>query len=211
MTIDIQNFEKKLAHQLGRDGKDEESDFKAYQLDTIDDKTDCLKDDKKNGLKLELGFKNHEVSCVDYFYFFQENPHSIYLIELTDLKEAVAQCQQTEEYLLELTDDNDQKLIDILSTKPKRAKELIQNKTWFELAYEFQKKWLGSIAIIERYYRYKKIEYEIKPSLKLIIVVKNYQETKEIDKLRDKLVGMLGKVTVLNTDQVSNFFADKKG
>lgn len=30
MTIDIQNFEKKLAHQLGRDGKGEESDFKAY-------------------------------------------------------------------------------------------------------------------------------------------------------------------------------------
>lgn len=206
--IDLENFKNPLIHKISQEEKNdnkepEKSNFMAYQLDD------------EGGLKLALGFESHQVSCVDYFYFFDNNPHKIYLLELTDLRKEIIQCYETEIYLLEFIDDDNKKLIDILHKKPKKSKELIRHKTWFELTSEFQKKWLGSMAIIERYYRYNHSNCKENPKLQLIIVVKNYQDSKDKEifenkfkEIPEKLAGMLGKVVILNTENVISHFND---
>lgn len=192
--IDLDKFKNPLIHKVSQDEKKvnkepEKSDFMAYQLDD------------ENGLKLALDFKNHQISCVDYFYCFDDKPHLIYLLELTDLRKKIAQCYTKDCSLLDLNINN------------KKSIKFIQDKAWFELTSEFQKKWLGSIAIIERYYRYNYPNCKENPKLKLIIIVKNYQDSKEKEifenkfkKIPEKLAGMLGKVVVLNTDDVENHF-----
>ena len=66
---------------------------------------------------------------------------------------------------------------------------------------------MGSIAILERYCR--KDGYSSDLDYKMLIVVKSNTDPKEIEVLRNKLIGMVGRIPVCNTDNVEQLLLVK--
>ncbi len=184
--INLADFKEKMQHKGG-----ECCDFEAYKVDSADDTHSMIK-----GLSSSLGFKNGQVSQVDYFL-----PHEnkIYLIELSDLKDDIKSSQR-----MSLISDNPmESFAEVLVKSPKTAKKIITGKIWADVVAEFQKKWLGSIAIIERYYRKQGDTKDL--NYQFIIIIKNSQDIDELNILKNRLEGMTGEVFVLKTQQVKSF------
>lgn len=59
---------------------------------------------------------------------------------------------------------------------------------------------MGSIAILERYCR--KDNYTNDLNYQMLIILKSNTDPKEIEVLRNKLIGMIGRVPICNTDNV---------
>lgn len=179
--IDLTKFYEKITHKGG-----EYCEFFAYKIDSADD----------FGLSAELLFKNGQVSQVDYFI---KHNNDVYLIELSDLENDIKSSQRAK-----LITDNSVSFAEILEKSPKKAEKIIAGKIWSDVVAEFQKKWLGSLAIMERYCR--KIDYKDDMNYQLVIVVKDSQDIDELSYLKQSLIGMVGKVFILKTNQVPLFF-----
>lgn len=179
--IDLEKFKEKLTHKGG-----ECCEFLAYKIDSADGA----------GLSADLLFKNGQVSQVDYFIQYNND---VYLIELSDLENDIKSSQRAK-----LIMDNSVSFAEILEKSPKKAEKIITGKIWSDVVAEFQKKWLGSLAIMERYCR--KIDYKDNMNYQLVIVVKDSQDIDELSHLKQSLIGMVGKVFVLKTNQVPSFF-----
>lgn len=180
--IDLTKFYEKITHKGG-----ECCEFLAYKIDSADGA----------GLSAELLFKNGQVSQVDYF--IQHN-NDVYFIELSDLENDIKSSQRAKL----ITDSNSVSFAEILEKSPKKAEKIIAGKIWSDVVAEFQKKWLGSLAIMERYCR--KIDYKDNINYQFVIVVKDSQDIDELSYLKQSLIGMVGKVFVLKTNQVPLFF-----
>lgn len=192
--IDLEKFKEKLTHKGG-----ECCDFLAYKIDSADG----------FGLSAELLFKNGQVSQVDYFV---QQDKTIYLIELSDLTDDVQNCLRTEVVIF--GDDNNtilstsqENFSQILGQLPNKFKKKVVGTLWSDVVSEFQQKWLGSIAIIERYFRLT--NYLEIPKYQLIIVIKNNQDIKELNFLKQNLSGMMGEVIILKTKQLPIFLQKK--
>lgn len=180
--IELDKFYEKITHKGG-----ECCDFSAYKIDSADGQ----------GLSSELTFKNGQVSQVDYFIQYDNN---VYLIELSDLHDDIQSSQRAKL----ITQSDTVNFAQILEKSPKKAEKIITGKIWSDVVAEFQKKWLGSLAIMERYCR--KVNYSNNFDYKFVIVVKNNQDIDELNYLQKSLEGMTGKVVILKTEQLPLFF-----
>lgn len=183
--INLEQFKEKITHKGG-----ECCDFYAYKIDSSDG----------TGLSKSLQFKDGQINQVDYFLQYGND---VYLIELSDLENDIQSSKRAELIL----NGSDMSFAEILATSPKKAEKIITGRIWSDVVAEFQKKWLGSLAIMERYCR--NINYQQNMDYKLVIVVKNNQDIDELNYLKQCLIGMMSKVFILKTNQIPKFFADK--
>lgn len=175
-----------IKHSKDRESFIESSNFQAFKIDDAD------------GIAEYIGFKSNMIGKVDYFL---ENNHHIQLIELSDLKEISLNIKDIIEKI------NQENIKGTLKTKKRK-------EAWRKEAYDFVKKWNGSIAVIERLYRKayqcgndrKYIEND--PKYSLLIVCKNGTDIKELDSFKDILNGMMNgaeAVKVCTTEKLESF------
>lgn len=181
----------------------EQSEFKAYLLDNY--KTSDSENGDIKGIAEALGFDNHMLSKVDYFV---ELENHVQLIELSDLQDDFRRCAvEIADALKIINEDSKSK-----NTWKTEQKKKAKNKAWQSLRDEFQKKWYGSIATIERLYRKTKQPVDADPQYSLLIVCKNETDTKMLDELNTEFGGLLNgqcgkvkQVQVCKTDQLHKY------
>lgn len=183
--VDLEPFKQLIQHSDG-----ECCGFYGYKID------------ERNGLRAYLGFNEGQMSQADYFLIDRE-ANKVQIIELTDLTEHIKECIIAESIFSE----DKASFAKMLAVKPKKATQVIQRKIWAEVIAEFKNKWMGSIAILERYCR--KDGYSSDLDYKMLIVVKSNTDPKEIEVLRNKLIGMVGRIPVCNTDNVEQLLLVK--
>ena len=183
--IDLESFKQLMQHSDG-----ECCDFYGYKID------------ESSGLRNYLGFKEGQMSQADYF-LIDKIANKVQIIELTDLTKDIRECISAESILSE---DNTS-FAQILSASPKKASKILQRRIWAEVIAEFKNKWMGSIAVLERYCR--KDGHSGDFDYQMLIVLKANTDPKEIEILRNKLVGMIGRVPVCNTDNVEHLLLVK--
>lgn len=158
-----------------------------------------FKIDESEGLRSLLGFKEHQMSQADYFLILPEL-HKVQFIEFTALTNDIRDCLIAD-YILEEDLDS---YANLLKKKPHKAKKIVQKKIWSEVLSEFKNKWMGSIAILERYCRHSNITGYL--DYKMLIVLDSTTDAKEIeilkDNISDKLIGMVGELHICNSDTV---------
>lgn len=174
-------FIKPVKHSKCRKGNIESSC--CYGIEVDDDA----------GLAVALGFKNGTLSKVDYAV---DTGNIVQLIELTCLIEKAEECSSSEDrFIAEL----DESIRDSRKSQKKARK-----RAWQPEISEFNNKWSGSIAIIERMLRKLSVNHD--PEYELLIVVKNSTSAKIMGILSDKLAtylsGMMGEVKVIKTDDL---------
>ncbi|MGP5543395.1 hypothetical protein ACTXMH_12750, partial [Psychrobacter celer] len=177
-STDLEPFKQLMQHSDG-----ECCNFYGYKID------------ESNGLRAYLGFKEGQMSQADYF-LINKKASKVQIIELTDLTDDIRDCIIAESILSE----DSASFAQILSKSPKKASKIIQRRIWAEVIAEFKNKWMGSIAILERYCR--KDGHNGDLDYQMLIVLKSNTDPKEIEILRNKLVGMIGRVPVCNTDSI---------
>lgn len=177
-SIDLESFKQLMQHSDG-----ECCNSYGYKID------------ESNGLRACLGFKEGQISQADYFLIDRVS-NKVQIIELTDLTEDIRDCIIAESILSE----DDASFAQILSRSPRKASQIVQRRIWAEVIAEFKNKWMGSIAVLERYCR--KEGYNDHLDYQMLIVLKSNTDPKEIEVLRNKLIGMIGKVPVCNTDNI---------
>lgn len=160
-------------------------DFFAYKID------------EKDGLSEFLGFQNGEISQSDYF-LIDEKQENVQFIELTDLSEGIKECIISEKILSDDIDGFSQ----ALNRQPKKAQKIVKHKIWSEVVGEFKNKWMGSMAVLERYCRKQNIHNNL--NYTLLIVLTNESDLRQINSLMLKLKGMMGNVKVCNSKNIEN-------
>lgn len=170
------NFQSDIQHARCRNGLIESSSCCAFKIDDDD------------GLAAHLDFNNSSLSKVDYFH---KNNDQILLIELSDLDNQLSDIQSV---LIEAHRN---------STTAKEKKEATK-KAWSPLTFEFQKKWCGSIAVIERLYRKNEL-ISSNPDYQLLIVCKNGTDIRLLDGLCSRLEGMIKSVKICKTEDISDY------
>lgn len=164
-----------VEHAQCKEGGKERADCKAYQIDESD------------GLANSIGFRSMPIPKVDYFH---KNVNEVLLIELSDLNEALKAIS------------GELAVIDQRGRIPTKDKKAARKKAFAPIVNEFQKKWCGSIAIIERLYRKNSTIED--PSFSLLIVLKNeITDTVIIDILLKYLEGMIKNINICRTKEVS--------
>jgi len=169
------------------------SELKAFKID------DKKRDNDKDGIAKNIGFKSNIINKVDDFL---EKDHRIQLIELSDLRENIKECNANIKEQLEKIEQETVKS----TFKTKKRKE-IQKEAWKNLKSEFCQKWSGSIAVIERLYR-KTGEFDNDPKYSLLIVCKNETDIRMLDSFVNQLNGMMGEaenVKVCTTEKLDSF------
>lgn len=158
--------------------------------------------DENQGLRSQLKFKENQISQTDYF-LIQPKTNKAQFIEFTSLTDDIRDCLIAE---IILEGDLDS-YATLLRKKPNKAKKIVQRKIWAEVVAEFKNKWMGSIAILERYCR----ETEIRGYLdyQMLIVLDSTTDPRELDILASKLVGMVGKLPVCNSNTVTDLLLVK--
>lgn len=158
--------------------------------------------DESGGMREYLGFKEGQLSQADYF-LIDKSSNRAQIIELTDLTKEIKDCIIAESML-----PNDiESFASLLTSSPKKAQKIVQNKIWAEVIAEFKNKWMGSIAILERYCRQD--EYTDNLDYQMLIVLKSNTDAKEIEILRNKLIGMMGKLPVCHTNTIERLLLVK--
>lgn len=184
LLIDLNKFKETIQHKDSKDGIRESCSFLAFKIDD-------------NGLSQYLGFKNGQINQTDYFLINTELT-KVQFIELTDLSEHINECIFAESMLRSNTDS----FSAILNKSPKHAVKLVNSKIWSEVLGELKNKWMGSIAVLERYCRREQYEQDLQYSL--LIVLKDNADSRQIESLAFKLSGMMGKVRICNTSSIQS-------
>ncbi|MCK4492837.1 MAG: hypothetical protein KAU26_02180 [Methylococcales bacterium] len=162
---------KIIEHSKCRDGNIEKSDLTAFKIDDAD------------GIAEEIGFKCNMISKVDYFL---EKDIDVQLIEMSDLR------QNLQDYNTRIKENFAKIAEEDIHEKYKREKrKQAKKEAWKSLKDEFCKKWNGSIAVIERFYR-KTNKLDDNPNYRLLIVCKNETDVRMLDDLTSQLNGMMG-------------------
>lgn len=189
LLINIEDFKETIQHKNSKEGISESCSFLAYKIDD-------------NGLSQHLGFKNGQINQTDYFLVNNENTKAQFL-ELTDLSDHIKECMLAESVMKR----DSESFAATLGKSPDKARKIVNGKIWSEVLGEFKNKWMGSIAIIERYCRRQNYKHDLHYSL--LIVLKDNIDSREIESLALKLSGMMGKVHVCNTNNIQNLLLIK--
>lgn len=176
------NFLQTIAHASSIDEEIENSELKAFKIDDSD------------GLAVAIGFHAAMICKVDYFAV---NNNEIQLIELSDLRESIRNCNANIEREIESLRETQGEVTQYMERKVRKA-------AWKEIKVEFCKKWSGSIAVIERLYRKTNELGDADPNYKLLIVCKNHTDIRMLDGLKGQLSGMMGNVVVCKTETLNN-------
>lgn len=184
-SIDLEPFKQLMQHSDG-----ECCNYHGYKID------------ENNGLRDYLGFKEGQISQADYF-LIDKLSNKAQIIELTDLTKDIRDCIIAESILAK----DSTSFAQTLSISPKKASQIVQRKIWAEVIAEFKNKWMGSIAILERYCR--KEGYDNHLDYQMLIVLKSNTDPKEIEVLRNKLIGMIGRIPVCNTNNIKSLLLVK--
>ena len=192
-SINLEDFKELMQHGSSQYSSRECCGFYGYKMD------------EKNGLGVFLGFKENQMSQADYF-LVDKLSNNAQIIELTDLKNSIKECKEAE---LVLSEDceNSLSFASTLNKSKEGARKIVLKKIWSEVIAEFQNKWMGSIAVLERYCR----ETDNKNVLKyqMLIVLKSGTDPKEIQIICDKLKGMIGNVPVCNSNNIERLLIVK--
>ncbi len=172
--IDLKEYQALIAHAPYY-GQAETSESFAYEID--------------NGLSEKLGFANGQLSQADYFLV---DNNTVQIIELTRLADEVKESmtlesfltQQIEQFSLTVQENNRQQF-------KKKTKSFIGQKVWAEVIAEFKNKWIGSIAILERYCRRIQQQQDFDYA-KFLIILTNDTESNILDSLTLKLKSLEG-------------------
>ena len=179
----LAQFKKLVEHRKCREGIIEGSKTYAYVMDG------------ENGISSELGFPSNMISQSDYFLI---NSNKLLFIELTDVADSIKECILNEQFLkLESATFSE-----LLRKKPEKAISIISGKIWSEVLSEFKNKWMGSIAILERYCR--KIDYPDNFEYGMLIIIKNNTDPMQFDSLKMRLKGMIGDLELCTTDKTES-------
>lgn len=191
-SINLDSFRQLIKHDDGRDKAGESSSFFAYKID------------ENNGLCTHLGFKQNQISKADYFLIDKTN-NVAQIIELSDLSNTIQECKSAQ-LVFEEDGKGAESFVGILNKSKAGAKKVIDKRIWSELTAEFKNKWMGSIAILERYCRkdehFEDLEY------KMLIVLTSKTDLKELQIVCDNLRGMLGKVPVCHPHTIGELLIE---
>lgn len=157
--------------------------------------------DDEDGLSIALEFSNSMVCKVDYF--LRDSNHNIQLIELTDLEDIINKNKILIDSKIDALKTKLQKEGSKKKITSSERKEIRRN-VWAPVVEEFKRKWAGSIAVVERLYRKENIIDE-NPKYMLLIVCKDKTESRILDVLKQRLVGMISDIKVCNTKDLSEF------
>ena len=174
--IQINDFLRRVEHKVDAHGVIEASDIKAFQIDGTD------------GLFLHLEFRDGELCLSDYFI---EKGEDVQIIEVSDLDNQLAEYVALVEKLRE----------DVLNTKGKISlsdEKTIRRTAWAPLTNEFKRKWCGSIAVLERYYR-KSSVIQHNPKYRLAIICKEKTDPRMLDELKIMMKGMIPRLDISTT------------
>lgn len=182
-----------MQHSTDQQGNKECCGFYGYKMD------------EKSGLGVALGFSVNQISQADYFLIDNLN-NKAQIIELTDLSKSIKDCKEAALVLSEDC-DNSESFAKVLNKTPEGAKKIVLKKIWSEVIAEFQNKWMGSIAILERYS--KEVNHSNALDYQMIIVLKSGTDPKEIQIVCDKLRGMIGSIPVCNSNNIERLLIVK--
>jgi hypothetical protein len=182
---------------------DKSSYFKAIQhaacmageKESPDEALMAFKIDDADGIAKAIGFHPGMLNKVDYFLVHN---HDVQLIELSDLEECKQNCHAAIEKAL-----NELKIAQ--SPISKQQERDIVRSAWRDIKTEFVQKWSGSIAVIERLYRKSNELPDTDPKYKLLIVCKNHTDVEMLDVLKKQLSGMMGNVSICNTETLKSY------
>lgn len=182
--IDLKNYHSNIQHDTCRNNQIELSTMTAVQLDG------------SNGLAKDLGFHSSGMNKVDYIRLHNDK---VFFIELTNLKEDIQECIECDELLRRSPE-----VRRCIKEVDKNGLKAVQKKLWMEILEEFKGKWMGSIALYERFLRRNGIIGD--PIYALVVVLKNDTDTRERDLLQitlnNKLSGMMSKIDVRLTNEL---------
>ena len=120
---------------------------------------------------------------------------------MPDLSNAIRECLIAES----IAQEEIKNFAREIGKSDKKATKLVNLKIWYEVIGEIKNKWYGSIAILERYCRID--NYPNNLNYSLVIVVKNSQDSRNIDSLKLKLKNLqpiMGNVEVIKTQNLEN-------
>lgn len=155
----------------------------------------AFKMDDDDGIAKTIGFHAGMLNKVDYFLVHY---HDVQLIELSDLEACTRNCHTVIEKAL-----NELKAVQ--NPVSRQQERDIVRLAWQDIKTEFVKKWSGSIAVIERLYRKSNELPESDPNYKLLIVCKNHTDVEMLDVLKKQLSGMMGNVSICNTETLKSY------
>lgn len=182
--IDLTKYYSSIQHDACISNQIETSAINAVQLDGI------------RGLAKDLGFHSSGLSKVDYIRLHE---NSVFLIELTNLKEDIQECIECDELLKKSNE-----VRRCIKEVDKNGLKAVQKKLWMEILEEFKGKWMGSIALYEQLLRRNEVAED--PIYRLVVVLKNDTDTRERDLLQitlnNKLSGMMSKIDVRLTNEL---------
>ncbi|MBU1620397.1 MAG: hypothetical protein KJ556_08950 [Gammaproteobacteria bacterium] len=178
--IDKNLYREAIKHKVGQFGDEEMSTVEAYRLDGSD------------GILRASMFEDGTVSSADYFL---DVGNKFYIIELSDLESSIRTAHTCINEQLTALGVND------IHRLRQRDRKQVKKKAWDPLTNEFKRKWLGSIAAIERMLRINRI-YSEHPEYQYIIVCKNHTDIRVLDELLTQIKGMIRKVKATNTDLI---------
>lgn len=187
--VNLEQYRQLIEHKKGQgEAKAESCPFFAYQIDG------------NNGLSVGLGFKEGQISQADYVLIDKQS-NEAQILEITDLSNAIRECLIAES----IAQEEIKNFAREIGKSDKKATKLVNLKIWYEVIGEIKNKWYGSIAILERYCRID--NYPNNPNYSLVIVVKNSQDSRNIDSLKLKLKNLqpiMGNVEVIKTQNLEN-------
>ena len=189
-TLDLKDFIENMHHKRGRSADIEFCDFYACKMDESD------------GIGTALGVKVNEASQADYF-LISKLKKIVQIIEFTDLTETIQECREAEI----IVEEEKISFAELLNKNKEVAKKIVMKKLWDDVVNEFQKKWLGSRIVMEKYSRKIGLEDDLK--CKFLIVLRNGTDMKELQIVCDRLRGMMGEVPVCNSNNVERLLLFK--
>ncbi len=208
MNFVIEEYYKTIQHDRGYDKKHnkpidgESSSVSAYQIDS--------------GFSEALGFANGQLSQADYFLL---KDSKVTIIELTRISDVIQEAFITEKKLeadikklREETRKDANKTQEALEKQlNKTLKKFSSQKVWGEIIGEFKNKWMGSIAILERYCRRIHAAEDFKYAT-FLIVFTNDIDSRLFESIEEKLrhlQGMGMQVIVCRTENIDNLLNKK--
>lgn len=189
-TLSLKGFVEHMHHKSGRNTNIEFCNFYAYKMDEAD------------GIGTALGVKVNEASQADYF-LISELKKIVQIIEFTDLTETIKECREAEVIIGE----EKVSLAELLNKNKEAAKKIVMKKLWDDVVNEFQKKWLGSRFVMEKYSRKIGLKDDFK--CRFLIVLRDGTDMKELQIVCDRLRGMMGEVPVCNSNNVGRLLLFK--
>lgn len=182
----LEDFLSEMVHALDSNNTREGTHVTAFKIDDAD------------GIACKLGFHAAMISKVDYFRIKGER---IQLIELSDMDTCATSCLENKKIAV-AREAAHQGIPE--SQLPRRIIARLRREAWSSVVNEFNRKWSGSIAVIERLYRKNGI-LDDNPEYKMLVICKDSTDTRVLDDLLTLLTGMMGDVKACNSSMTSEF------